>query len=1013
MKTIAFKRLANIVRQRHCEILHDNSKKQETEKLIKDTLLDASERAIIVDIIDDTRQDTSSVCHPTDDGDQEKRVAENDPTPEISTMERVPCEKFQGTIVANTSSQIRPRDFELCSSTLSQPMRLPEGLSVMPGNIHSSLSSASISVDGDDVLAGAIYCGSVVTRSEDDTADSDSDLEMVPYGILDALRHLVGFEGNELSRDSFSVGSDEFISWTSDDSESYHDDEETEDVKMSSSSSYSSFDSTTRSVLKRPRSVATGVADAEDQKVRPNQDDQDDRDDQTVTAEWKSENLASTRADVLASRMTRSDSTTTSRDCREGKKSQKLNIANEDRWVPIFFKRVRSDDEASSAGVEIPITEFTKLNKGTPQYCQQETAISDDNITSIVGNGSAAHAGRPKTLKEAHKPGHALDSKQATSSRGRAVMSPKSPNPRTLARKLSTGKVSAVTSQARLPIVLKMPQDRGDALDSDEVTSEGMEVPFTKLCQAAVPKVLKTTKKPGHGFNSDEVTSDGMEVPLANFPHAEIPKVLKATKKPGHTFDSDDVTSEGMEVPLAKFPHAGIPKVHKITEKREHGFDSDEVTSEGMEVPLAKLPDAEIPKVLKITQKRGHGFDSDELTSEGMEVPLAKLPHMGIPKVLKIAQKPGYKLDSDEVTSEGMEVSLAKLPHARIPKGIKVPRCDSEEVTREGWEVPCAKLYPVSHSSARKSTTPLEFEEVSSAGVEIDSGPFPGVGGPIDNQAPEKRANVKHSVAKESTEAEEKAPPLSQTCFSKEVDFFCGWIHPGSTCVHCKKAFSWMDSRTECHVGHLHSGVKGEVHTTCIAEYEQLRKKYNKVLRQVALFGLLRRKRAKELKVRKIRRKQEGAGTSRRNSGFWRHLTRDTKGKEQQRRSRITNKNQRPRLPRPRSTRIATIPEDAPMRSPRRASSVVNTHKATSQRARMSALPNKGTSSNGGVSTSSKTQGHKQKEVILSTSQQSRPSPQGGTLPSTHRTRNSHRVVRDLDDVVVCPRGYTYGVFAK
>ncbi len=316
----------------------------------------------------------------------------------------------------------------------------------------------------------------------------------------------------------------------------------------------------------------------------------------------------------------------------------------------------------------------------------------------------------------------------------------------------------------------------------------------------------------------------------------------------------------------------------------------------------------------------------------------------------------------------------------------------------------------------------MDFEEVSSAGVEIDIGLLLGDCGPINNRASAKRPILKHRVAKECTEAKAESAPLSQTYFSKDplpVDFFCGWIHRGSTCVHCKKAFSWMDSRTECHVGHLHSGVKGEVHTTCVAEYEQLRKKYNKVLRQVALFGLLRKKRIKELKARKTRRKQEGTGTSRRSSGFWSHLTRDTKGKEQQRRSRISNRNHGPRGPRPRSTRIATIPEHAPMRPSRRAS-VGNTHKTThastmmnSKRSRIRATPNKGNPSKCGVSTSSKTRGHKQKQAIPSTSQQSRPSPQGGTLPSTYRAQNSHRLVRDLDDVVVCPRGYTYGLIAK
>ena len=928
--------LANKVRPKNCELLRHKSQNPHKEKLIQDTHLRTSEGDS-----DDARQDTSSECHGKDDVDKEERGVEIDPIPKLSIMERVLTEKFQGTKVlknnCQTSSQICPEDFEHCSSTLSQAVR-QEDLSTMSGNTRSSFSSACISVDRYDDLGRSMHSGSEDTMYGDDCAGSDGDMEITPSGILEALRHLMGLEGNDQLGDFISIGSEESRSWMSDESESDHDDDE--DIMMNSQSRNSNFASTTHSLSTNSRSSASGVKDVEDQQVRQNQNNLD------VNAETRSlhllvesPNLANACADFPTSHMTRSESATTSRDFKEGKSSHKLHVTPEKRWAPVFFKRMRSD-EASSAGIEIPITELTKL-KAMTQDCQQHATVSNDHMASTMGNSSAAHGGVSKTATMAHTPGHPTDSKGATSSTGTEVIF-KSPNPQTVARKSRTGIVGSV---AGTPNALTRAQDRRDEFDSDEMTSEGMEVAFAKLRHAGIPKVLKMAQKPIHGFDSDEVTSEGMEVPLAKLIHAEIPKVLKIVQKPGRVCDSDEATSEGMEVPLPKLRHGGIPKA------------------------------------LKLVPKPGVGFDSDEVTSEGMEVPLR---HSGIPRAAKLVQKPGHRLDSDEVTSEGMEV-------------------------------PFAKLYQAPHTSSRKSIIPLDSEEVSSAGVEIDIGLCP-TPLPIRNQTSEERPIFNQGVTKENTEG----APLSQTRSLMDplrVDFFCGWIHSGSTCVHCKEAFSWMDSRTECHV----AGVEGEVHTACKADYEQLRKKYNKVVNQVALFGLIRKKRARELKARQIRRKQEGTGTSRRNSGFWAHLKGDTKGREQQRRSRIRNRRRRPMappgqqtLPRPRSTRITTIPEDAPLRPARRAS-LVSPPKATqtsafknSQRSRAFVTASKGNPSTRGVivTPASKTRAQKQKQLIVPTCHQSRPSSLVGTLPAANRM-NSHRLVRDLDDVVVCPRGYT------
>jgi len=74
-----------------------------------------------------------------------------------------------------------------------------------------------------------------------------------------------------------------------------------------------------------------------------------------------------------------------------------------------------------------------------------------------------------------------------------------------------------------------------------------------------------------------------------------------------------------------------------------------------------------------------------------------------------------------------------------------------------------------------------------------------------------------------------------------------------------------MDSRCEVNIGTERTGVKGHVLSKCKAEYEELQKKYDKVIRELA-FGLLKRIRQHQLKGKA---KQGKGSTTEGTGGFW------------------------------------------------------------------------------------------------------------------------------------------------
>jgi hypothetical protein len=895
MKTTSFKSIANQVGKSLIGVLPEKPRNQKEEDLVK-------RDSIAVEVSNcDGREDQS-----TDRIDEETNLQINNvfasapegkSTRRLTLMERVLAERSRKAERRDLNDGAEVRN-QACSSIASESVKRDD-----PSTISGrSRDSRSISVvrEDDVYFANSAYSAYSAywetTGSSDYFIDDDFDEELTTATVIDALRELMGFD---------AAARDDLVYVASEDS---------------TTSEYSGSDiedDDGDSVARFHRSVPTaGVEIANSQLTKSKAIDSSGFDE---------------KKKVLDSEV-RTD---------PGPEISRMSTA---------VNRTQRDEEERSLCVEAPVTELTRLDGWCP--LQNETKESDDIATDVVGSlshtGHTAHQTTtadpdepastgdevlPAELPTPQKLGKIVDPDEATSI-GEEILYTQLPTPQNEQNKVDPEEATSASKEA-LYTTLPIPQNLEKKVDLDEATSTGEEVLY---------EALPMPQKLGRTFDLDDSTSAGEEVLYAKLP---------APRKLQSKFDLDDATSAGEEV-----LYTDLPTPHTLKKKWVPSSGREEASGAEPAVDqtsLLRTPGRVKCLMISVMKKMAaKEIVATEETKANRPLRTTKLISNKVaaenealkqkahvtPKPLisnKFAAKdtttdlipvtPKPSICNEITTKKGKNTDQAQVPRKPL---ISFEITGREDITA-GQARSTTKAF-VSKEITTDEDTPkgqphAATKALISYKIATEEGTAKGAAQTkkaITNKEKDQVTNLVAPIAIKHTGTSLKAPTSAETPFPNICslgEFVSTWMNSGPTCMHCKKTFNFLDARSEAFAGAERAKVKGEVHATCEEEYKRLRTKFDKVVRQINLFGILRKKRAKEIRAKKARKHRanarEGKNQSKAARSIGKFLDRLQPGGKHDAPRRISKWEARSVAPlrgnaTPRST-IASIPEDKPM----------------------------------------------------------------------------------------------------